>query len=103
MNYSKIEIIINQRSLSDLVMTLGDIQVTGYTVIDVIAGKGIKQGTQVSDELFLASNQVMLFTIVDDELAETIIRHIQPFLDVNKGVMIMYSITYGSGLNHKNS
>lgn len=99
MKYNKIEIIINQKTLSDLVMLLDELNVTGYTVIDVISGKGIRQGHQISDELFLSSNQVMLFTVVSDEVSQEIIKEVQSFLDENKGVMIMYPISYGSNLS----
>lgn len=99
MNIIKIEIIISNTFLQQLVEQLESLGVHGYTAIEIFRGKGTKRGEQLSEGLLPTSRNTLLFTIASEEVSKSIIERIQPFLDERGGVILTYKIDYASGLS----
>ncbi|MFK7953549.1 MAG: P-II family nitrogen regulator [Ekhidna sp.] len=99
MSLHKIEIIISNTFLRQLVELLEDTGVHGYTALDIVRGKGTKRGEHLSEGLLPTSRSSLLFTIANEELTSKIIENIQPFLDDRGGILITYKIEYASGLS----
>lgn len=101
--YNKVEIIISDIHLDHLIERLEELGITGYTTLSIDRSKGPKRGEQQMDGLLPTSHNSLFFTITTEEIAQAIIKNIQPFLDRRGGVLIIYPITYASGLQNNDS
>ena len=99
MKLLKIEIIISNTFLQQLVEILEKSGVHGYTALDIFRGKGTTRGEHLSEGLLPTSRNSLLFTIASEELTTKIIENVQPFLDDRGGVLLTYKIDYASGLS----
>ncbi len=96
--YNKLEIIISDIHLDLLIERLEVLGITGYTVLPIEKSKGPNKGEQQQDGLLPTTHNSLLFTITTDEITKTIIDTTATFLKKRGGVLIVYPITYASGL-----
>lgn len=96
--YNKIEIIISDIHLDTLIERLEKLGITGYTTLSIDKSKGPKRGEQQLDGLLPTSHSSFFFTVTTTAISQAIIQDIQPFLDKRGGVLIIYPITYATGL-----
>lgn len=99
MELSKVEIIISNSFLQELIQKLEDLGVNGYTALEIFRGKGVKRGEQLSEGLLPITRNTLVFTIASSEVVEKIIKNIQPYLDDRGGALMTYKIDYASGLS----
>ncbi len=99
MDIIKIEIIISNTFLQPLIKLLEEASVQGYTAIEIVRGKGIKQGEHLSEGLLPTSRRTLLFTLTTAKNSKQIMKKVQPFLDHRGGILMMHPIAYASGLN----
>lgn len=97
-SYNKVEIILSDIHLEQLVEHLEALGITGYTTINIDKSKGPRKGEQQYDGLFRTTHNSLFFTITTETVTQSIIEKMQPFLDKRGGVLIVYPITYASGL-----
>lgn len=97
--YNKVEIIISDIYLDRTIEKLESLGATGYTILTIEGGKGLKKGRQQADGLLPTTHNSLLFTITSEAITQTIIAQVQPFLNKVGGLIIVYPITYASGLN----
>lgn len=96
--YHKVEIILSDIHLEALIERLEHLQVTGYTILSIDRSKGPQRGEQQQDGLLPTTHSSLLFTIVPQRTSQALVETIQPFLNRRGGVIIVYPITYASGL-----
>jgi len=99
MELHKIEIIIANTFLQDLIEKLEKVGVHGYTALEIFRGKGIKRGEHLSEGLLPTTRNTLIFSIGTKEITEKVIEHVQPYLDERGGVIITTKIEYASGLS----
>ena len=99
MELNKIEIIIANTFLQQLIEQLEQLGVHGYTAVEIFRGKGIKRGEHLSEGLLPTTRNSLIFTIGTKEITKKVIEHLQPFLDERGGLMIVSNVTYASGLS----
>ncbi len=84
----RIEIVINEESLDDLLELLRGENVRGYTVIKKAGGFG-STGERDPDDYALQQNNVIVVLACEDEQAERVILAIHPKLKGFGGMCIM--------------
>ncbi|MDN5215824.1 hypothetical protein QQ020_27345 [Fulvivirgaceae bacterium BMA12] len=99
MELLKIEIIISNTFLQDLIQKLEKVGVHGYTAIEIFKGKGIKKGEQLSEGLLPTTRNSLVFTVSTAEITQKVIENIQPYLDDRGGLIITSRVIYASGLS----
>ena len=99
MELFKIEIIIANTFLQDLVDKLEQLDVHGYTAIEIFRGKGIKRGEHLTEGLLPITRNSLVFTIGTKKITDGVIEHLQPYLDERGGIIITSKIDYASGLS----
>ncbi|HEX8545840.1 MAG TPA: P-II family nitrogen regulator [Cytophagaceae bacterium] len=89
----KIDIVIEHAFLDKLVHKLEDLNIGGYTVLDVVGGRGLKSG-KVKDYGVTEINRMnyifILCSVVDEE---NIISNISPFIEKAGGIMACSDVT----------
>jgi nitrogen regulatory protein PII len=99
MEIIKIEIVIADVYLEDLIQRMEEVGVQGYTAIEISRGKGVKRGEQLSEGLLPTSQNLLVFAVVLKETADQLIEKIQPFLNERGGVIITSKVEYASGFS----
>jgi nitrogen regulatory protein PII len=98
MELVKIEIIIADTFLQELIELLEEMGIKGYTAFEIFRGKGKKRGEQLSEGLLPTSRNLLVFTVVTQEIINTYVTKIQEYLNERGGVLITYPVQYASGL-----
>ena len=89
----KIEIIVRGNQLQAIQELLDRTQVSGYTIIPNISGKGhhgIHTGQLMFNDLDVLD---MVITVVPDDLVEVILAGITPLFDRHSGVVFVSDVT----------
>jgi nitrogen regulatory protein PII len=99
MELLKIEIIIPNTFLQELIEKLEELDVHGYTALEIFRGKGIKRGEHLAEGLLPTTRNSLVFTVGHKEKIENVIDQIQAYLNDRGGVLITYKIEYATGLS----
>jgi nitrogen regulatory protein PII len=97
MKYQKIEIIISNSFLQELIKKMEKVGVHGYTALEIFRGKGVKRGEQLAEGLLPTTRSSLVFTIASESLTQKIIDELQPYLEERGGVIYTYDVNYVSG------
>ena len=88
----KVEIIVRGQFLKEVETLLDRVQVSGYTVISDISGKGhhgMHEGRLLFNEIH---TMVMVITVMPKELVETLLAGIKPMLEHHSGVVFVSDV-----------
>lgn len=96
MEIVKLEIIIANSFLPDLVQRLEKLGVEGYTALDVSRGKGMEQGEHLSEGLLPVTRNTLLFSVIHTDLSETVVEQLGPYLHERGGMIIISQVVYCS-------
>ncbi len=96
MEIVKLEIIIANSFLSDLVQRLEKLGVEGYTALDVSRGKGMAQGEHLSEGLLPVTRNTLLFTVIHKTLSLTVVDQLSAYLKERGGMIIISEVVYCS-------
>jgi len=99
MEIFKLEIIIANTFLQELINKLEAIGVQGYTALAITRGKGIKRGENFSEGLLPTTRNTLVFAVGNKNLTDKAIEHIQPYLNEVGGALMAYKLDYASGLS----
>ena len=89
----KIEIIVRGNQLQAIQELLDRTQVSGYTIIPNISGKG-HHGMHAGQLMFNDLDVLdMVITVVPDDLVETILAGITPLFERHSGVVFVSDVT----------
>lgn len=99
MDLLKIEIIISNTFLQELIEKLEKAGVHGYTAIEIFRGKGIKRGEHLSEGLLPITRNSLVFSIGTQEVADRVIDNFRAYLDERGGLILITKIEYASGFS----
>ena len=84
----KIEFIIRKPHLSKFLEILDKQNISGYTIIDNVMGKGSK-GDMTWNEITDSFKNVYIFTLCEEEKAQEIIDNLYPFFKKYGGIYFL--------------
>lgn len=84
----RIEIIIDQPQLKDVIDVLDSIPVSGYTVMHEVTGRG-DRGTQAGDGLSGEFSNSYILVACDAELVSILVERVRPILKTRGGVCLV--------------
>ncbi|RED97918.1 P-II family nitrogen regulator [Marinoscillum furvescens] len=99
MKLQKIEIIIANSFLQDLIQQLEGCGIHGYTALEIFRGKGTQRGEQLSEGLLPITRNSLVFTITEEKLSEQVIQKLDPFISERGGVLIVTEVTHAIGIS----
>ena len=99
MNIQKLEIIISNMYLEELVNHLERIGLNGYTAIEVARGKGAREGEHLADGLLPTTRSTLLISIVTEETAKEIFDDLHKYIEKRKGVMFTVPVMQSMGVS----
>ncbi len=99
MNNYKIEITIDNIYLEELLEILDEEGVHGYTGFDIDRSKGVKHGERLSKALIPTSRKSYIFSIVQEEIADHLVQHLEEFLSDRGGIMIQSKVDRVIGIS----
>lgn len=94
MNHIKIEIIISDMLLDALLSEFDRHNITGYTAIPILRGKGTGHGEQLSEGLLPTTKKTLIFAVVDSKISDQIIDKISPIINELDAWSICYPVRY---------
>ncbi|MCS7263038.1 MAG: transcriptional regulator [Aquificaceae bacterium] len=89
----KVEIVVDSVYLSRALEILEKSQVSGYTVVRDVLGKG-ERGLMRGDELADVFKNSYLFTVCDEETALKIAEEIKPLLKKAGGICLLSDVVW---------
>lgn len=92
MALQKLEIIISNSYLKELVNHLEDLGVQGYTALEITKGKGIRSGEHLSEGLLPTTRSTLLISLVSEEIANKIFDNLEKFITDRHGVVFIVPI-----------
>jgi nitrogen regulatory protein PII len=98
MELFKIEIIIPNPFLQQLIELMEETGATGYTALDISRGKGLNHGEQLSEGLLPTSRNSLIFLITTPFTKEKLIDKVQSFVERYSGAIIVSKVEFASGL-----
>lgn len=76
----RVDIVVERSLLDTIIELINDAGATGYTVLPCLAGRG-EHGPWRSGDLSPAFDRVYFVVIASDEVAESVVTQIAPYLD----------------------
>ncbi len=96
MEIVKLEIIIANSFLQDLVQRLEKMGVEGYTAMDISRGKGMEQGEHLSEGLLPVTRNSLLFSVIHKDIAEAVAEQLGAYIHERGGMMLITPVMYCS-------
>lgn len=96
MEIVKLEIIIANSFLQDLVQRLEQLGVEGYTAMDISRGKGMEQGEHLSEGLLPVTRNSLLFSVIHKDVSETVVEQLGVFIHERGGMLLISQVMYCS-------
>ncbi|WP_422360346.1 P-II family nitrogen regulator [Reichenbachiella sp.] len=101
MELQKLEIIISNTYLEQLVDHLEDIGVNGYTALEIFRGKGIRTGEHLSEGLLPTTRNTLIICLVTEDVVEEIFEDLKVYINERNGVLFTVPILRHMGINNK--
>lgn len=98
MTLQKLEIIISNTYLEELVDHLEEIGVQGYTALEISRGKGARKGEHLSDGLLPTSRSTLLICLVTEEMVDEIFDDLHKYINERNGVLFTVPVLRFMGL-----
>ncbi|GEM_PF-6234962 len=98
MALQKLEIIISNSYLEQLVDHLEDLGVHGYTALEIFRGKGIKTGDHLSEGLLPTTRSTMLICLVGEAMVEDIFGDLEKYINDRNGVVFTVPVLRHMGV-----
>lgn len=98
MSLKRIEVIVDDIHLDNVLALLERCGVLGYTAIEVARSKGLKKGESLREGLLPTTRKTLLFSIVPEARAEKLRVCLEPFLEERAGVLICSTVEFATGL-----
>lgn len=98
MSLQKLEIIISNTYLEELVNHLEEVGVQGYTALEITRGKGARKGEHLSDGLLPTSRSTLLISLVTEEMVNEIFDDLHKYIDERNGVLFTVPVLRFMGL-----
>lgn len=98
MELQKLEIIISNPYLEELVNHLEEIGVNGYTAIEISRGKGIRSGEHLSEGLLPTTRKVMLICLVTENVVNEIFEDLKTYINDRSGVLFTVPVLRYMGI-----
>ena len=98
MELQKLEIIISNTYLEELVDHLEEIGVQGYTALEISRGKGARKGEHLSDGLLPTSRSTLLICLVTEEMVDEIFDDLHKYINERNGVLFTVPVLRFMGL-----
>jgi nitrogen regulatory protein PII len=89
----KIEIITEKRAIKDIIAIIEKQEVTGYTILNDVTGKG-KRGVKHGDDLNDVFMNSMIIVICDEKQSDAIVKEVKVFLTRISGICIVSQVKY---------
>lgn len=89
----KVEIVIEKAFLDSLLSKFKELNIGGYTVLDVARGKGDKSGNIRNYGITDVNRTCYVFTVCTIEAHDHVINSISPFMEKTGGVLICSDVT----------
>lgn len=99
MTLQKLEIIIANSFLQDLIHHLEACGIHGYTALEIFRGKGAQRGEQLSEGLLPITRNSLVFTITDEAMSKKVIEKLEPFISERGGVLIATEVVHALGIS----
>ncbi|MCR9253748.1 MAG: hypothetical protein NXI20_25255 [bacterium] len=88
----KVEIIISNSYLEELLGQLESLGVNGYTALEIFRGKGTKTGETLSEGLLPITRSSLVILIVNESLAESIFQKLEAYILERHGIIFSVPI-----------
>ena len=99
MQYFKVEIIIAQTFLPNVIAKLERLGASGFSAMEITQGKGTKRGRQRKEGMLPVTHNSLVFTIAPEPLTVAIVRQLEPYVERHGGLVIAYPVPYVAGLS----
>lgn len=100
MSLQKLEIIIANTYLEELVNYLEVIGVKGYTALEITRGKGARKGEHLSDGLLPTSRSTLLICLVTEEIVNEIFENLKVYINKRNGVLFTVPVLRCIGIKN---
>ena len=98
MTLQKLEIIISNTYLEELVDHLEEIGVKGYTALEISRGKGTRKGEHLSDGLLPTSRSTLIICLVTEKMVIEIFDDLHKYINERNGVLFTVPVLRFIGL-----
>lgn len=99
MELQKLEIIISNSYLEELVNHLEEIGVNGYTALEIFRGKGIRSGEHLSEGLLPTTRNTLIICLVTEDVVNEIFEDLTKYIDVRRGVLFTVPVLRHIGIS----
>lgn len=93
---TKLEIIVEEPIVEQLIGRLGALGVKGYTIMPAVGGMGL-EGSWTEGQITRAQHMRMVVTIVDESLADTIMEDVLPLVARYDGIVYKSAVDVARG------
>ncbi|MDW3197053.1 MAG: hypothetical protein R8G66_32040 [Cytophagales bacterium] len=98
MELQKLEIIISNSYLEQLVNHLEEIGVNGYTALEIFRGKGIRTGEHLSEGLLPTTRNTLIICLVTEQVVNEIFEDLRKYLEDRSGVLFTVPVIRHMGI-----
>lgn len=101
MQLQKLEIILSNSYLEELVAHLEEIGVRGYTALEISRGKGIKTGEHLSEGLLPTSRNSLIICLVTEPTVDEIFDDLMQYINDRNGVLFTVPVLRYMGIKEQ--
>lgn len=99
MELQKLEIIISNSYLEELVNHLEEIGVNGYTALEIFRGKGIRSGEHLSEGLLPTTRNTLIICLVTEDVVDEIFEDLKKYINDRSGVLFTVPVLRYMGIS----
>ena len=99
MNIQKLESIISNTYLEQLVNHLEEIGVSGYTALEIFRGKGASNGEHLSEGLLPTTRNSLIICLVTEAMVNEIFEDLKSYIEVRNGIMFTVPVLRSMGIS----
>lgn len=98
MDLKKLEIIISNTYLEELVNHLEEIGVNGYTAIEIFRGKGINTGEHLAEGLLPITRNTLIICLVTEQVVDDIFEDLTHYIHDRNGILFTVPVLRHMGI-----